>query len=161
MALLPSHLQPFWWLIFCWCKRPDQTRLKSNRCRFIWCCSRVGPWVPKKEPGKSCTPAKAGSFTEDLSARSWDCAQVWRDAGHLGGHLGRLDVSERWVASAARMQSWALSAIPLFRAFQCRWVGEGRWGFQACTGVSRGLQRNIRYHPRSLAYPTSSSWSCR
>lgn len=53
------------------------------------------------------------------------CAQVWSDAGHRGRHLGGLDVSEMWVASAARNAELSFGRHSFVQSFS---VQEELWG---------------------------------
>lgn len=73
-----------------------------------------------------------------MSARSWDCAQVWSRAEHFGGDLGGWQHQGRRLGQLPRMEYWALRASPLFCFSVQEGLGEeGQLGFPS---LSRGEQ---------------------
>lgn len=77
-----------------------------------------------------------------MLARSWKCAQVWSKAKLLGGHLGGLATSKRWIPSTARNSELGFGVIPLFSFLSVGGVGKiGPMKFPVCTEASRGFNR--------------------
>lgn len=84
----------------------------------------------------------------DKSTISWDCAQVWSGAEHLGGDLAGWQHQGRRFPQLPRTRSWALGTFPLFRASQ-------GWGRRA-DGVFQLVQRRAGMPANSFAAAAGS-----
>lgn len=85
-----------------------------------------------------------------MPVRSWGCARVWSKAKAMNGPLGRLVMSERWVALAARNVELGFRRHPFVPFLWPQGWGSRADGVSQLYRVSRGSNQTLLINNRAL-----------